>query len=371
MKTYFNRILRVKKRHIQAGFLLLIVHLFAGYAFTQQAGSNLYVSPGEDYLIGPRDVIDVKVEDAPEISGTFQLNSKGTFTLPVVGQVIADQKTAELVAKTIADKLRGGYLMNPLVTVSVKQSNSRAFFIQGSVRQPGIYQVEGHPSLLKLITIAGGLTDNYGSTAYILKARKPAAGEVVSITDVPDNQAVSGTNTEVSLNKTNSTATQPENTSEDDTEDPDKDDKYEVVKANISNLLRGNLDQNLRLNPGDIIHIPQSDIFFVSGEVKAPGDFPLKNGTTLRQAIALAQGTTFQSNLDRSIIFRVNQTTGKREEVPVNIAAIMSGKQADIDIQPNDVIMVPNNQKKAFAKQVLKPLTNSIPGLLLRGLGIW
>src|SRR5205085_7512755 len=99
----------------------------------------------------------------PELSGTFRLNSKGRFILPGFGEISARKKTSDELAKGIADLLRGGgYLTKPIVTVSVRQSNSRAFFIQGAVRRPGIYQIEGHPSLLKLISVAGGLTDSYG-----------------------------------------------------------------------------------------------------------------------------------------------------------------------------------------------------------------
>ena len=41
------------------------------------------------------------------------------------------------------------------------------------------------------------------------------------------------------------------------------------------------------LEPGDTVNIPPTDVFFVAGEVNQPGSFPLKDGTTLRQAISL------------------------------------------------------------------------------------
>src|SRR5262245_46752457 len=58
--------------------------------------------------------------------------------------------------------------------------NSQTFFIQGAVNRPGAYQIEGRPSLLTLIALAGGLTENYGSTAFIIReAYRPKM-------DVPD-----------------------------------------------------------------------------------------------------------------------------------------------------------------------------------------
>lgn len=302
---------------------------------TEQTPPNsaLVISPDEDYLIGPSDILEVKIEDAAELSGTFRLNAKGTFTLPIVGLVAAEKKTTEEVARAIAEKLRGGYLVNPIVSVTVKQSNSRTFFIQGAVRRPGIYQIEGRPSLLKLITIAGGLADNYGSMAFIMRESK-----------TKENVETVAT--------------------ENDSGEAEKSAEYEIVKANINNLLRGNLEQNLTIELGDIVYIPPSDVFFVAGEVKSPGSFPLKEGTTVRQAISLAQGTNFEGNLDQSIIFRENAQTGKREEIKIDVGAIMAGKKEDVLILANDIVIVPNSKKKAVTKSLLKTIGGGLPRLL-------
>ena len=97
----------------------------------------------------------------------------------------------------------------------------------------------------------------------------------------------------------------------------------------------------------------------MAGEVVAPGTFPLREGTTLRQAVSLAQGTKYEGATDRGIIFREDQL-GKRQEIAVNIGAVMSGKRADIDIMPNDIIMVPNSKSKTIAKGMLKTISNGV-----------
>lgn len=311
-----------------------------------QAAGTLVVSPDEDYLIGPSDVIEIKVEDAPELSGVFRLSAKGAFTLPVVGKVTAEKRRTEDVAEEIAGRLRGDYLMHPIVTVSVKQSNSRAFFVQGAIRRPGFYQIEGRPSLLKLITIAGGLQDNYGATAFIIREKKK-----------PEPAPSGGAADALAAPDAGRDATDPADKTVEAT------DEFEVIKANINNLLKGNLEQNVMIEPGDIVHVPQTDIFFVAGEVKAPGSFPLKEGTTLRQAISLAQGTTFEGNLDQSVIFR-EDASGKRQEIKIDVAGVMAGKKEDIDIYPNDIIIVPNSKKKAVAKSLLKTISGGLPRLL-------
>lgn len=315
--------------------------------------SNSYiVSPEEDYLIGPSDIIEIRIEDAPELSGTFRLDSKGTVKLPIAGSIDAAGKRTDEVADEIAGRLRGGYLVNPIVTVFMRQSNSRAYFIQGAVRRPGIYQIEGRPSLLKLITIAGGLADNYGSTAFIMREKRK--------TEVAPEE-------EQKINGDEKKTVESNRQTEPDRSEPEE---YSVSKVNINNLLRGNLDQNLSIEAGDIVHIPSADGFFVAGEVKSPGYFILKEGTTLRQAVSLAQGINYQADSKKSIIFR-EDATGKRVEIPIDIASVMSGKSPDMEIFANDIIMVPNNQTKSLTKNLLKSFSSSLPGLLLRGLGFW
>lgn len=129
--------------------------------------------------------------------------------------------------------------------------------------------------------------------------------------------------------------------------------EYELLKVNINGLLKGHFEQNAVINPGDIINIPTTDVFFVAGEVVAPGTFQLKDGTTLRQAISMAQGTTFKAAPGRGIIFRENGETGRREEVKVDIGAVMTGKKEDVPLYANDIIIVPNSLFKSVGKVLL------------------
>src|SRR5215472_849378 len=143
-------------------------------AGSSRGSGNVLVDPNEDYKIGTGDVIEIKVEDAPELSQTVRVTAAGTFLMPYLGRITAVQKTPEELAEFMAGRLRGRYLKDPKVSVVVKEYNSCSFFIQGAVRSPGVYQIEGHPSLLKLITLAG-LADNHGSTAFILRPIIPSA----------------------------------------------------------------------------------------------------------------------------------------------------------------------------------------------------
>src|SRR2546428_463070 len=71
------------------------------------------VTSDQDYRIGPRDVIEVRIADANELSNTYQVNADGTFLMPYLNRVKAQDKTPEELAKLIADSLRDRYLKDP------------------------------------------------------------------------------------------------------------------------------------------------------------------------------------------------------------------------------------------------------------------
>src|SRR5262249_53240867 len=130
------------------------------------------ISSDEDYQLAPSDVVRISIEDAPELSGNYRINKSGSIPMKYLGAMNVAGKTPEEVGTLIADGLRGRYLKDPKVYVTVEQYNSRTFFIQGAVKSPGVYVIEGNPSLFKLITIAGGLAESRGSVAYIVRETK-------------------------------------------------------------------------------------------------------------------------------------------------------------------------------------------------------
>ncbi len=325
--------------------------------------TNVLAALDEDYLIGANDVIEIEIEDAPELSGPRRVNANGTFLMPYLGRLTAKGKTPEDLALLIAKGLDPRYLSNPRVNVVVKQYNSRSFFIQGSVRSPGVYQIEGRPTLLELVTLAGGLADSHASTVFIIRKIKLTTGEAAQL---PTTTEVKETTTNVTQRARYATSDHGEAAKLAPNETLPKLPQYELIQTNLAGLLRGNFSQNMFLEPGDIVNIPQSDMFFVAGEVTAPGSFALREGTTLRQAIALAQGTNFKAAANRTIIFRENPQTGQRQEVKVDLSAVMAGKADDQKIQANDIVIVPNSKMKSIAAPILSTLGQQAVRLPIR-----
>jgi polysaccharide biosynthesis/export protein len=314
------------------------------------SNNNVLAAIDEDYRIGPNDVIEIEIDDAPELSGARRVNANGTFLMPYLGRLVAKGKTPEDLAQIIATGLDQRYLFNPRVNVVVKQYNSRSFFIQGSVHSPGVYQIEGRPTLLELLTVAGGLTNDHASTAFIIRRLK-ASAEAGS-----EEQSLVSERSDAVSQRPRYTVSVPSATNVSDIDKKGGMPQYTLFKTNLVGLLRGNFAQNFFLEPGDIVNIPQTEMFFVAGEVQAPGSFALKQGTSLRQAIALAQGMTFKAAANRAVIFRENQETGQRQEIQVDVSAVMSGKTNDLTIQSNDIIIVPNSKMKTIAAPMLSAL---------------
>lgn len=286
--------------------------------------SGVLNTSGRDYLISPRDVIEIRVEDAPELSRNYQVTTAGEIEMPVLGRVSAARKTIYDLSRLISQGLRDqDYLKSPNVVVTVRQFNSQSFFIQGSVGKPGVYQLQDRPTVLTLIGVAGGLTETHGAGVFILRPRLQGQ------TNDPAPAALNF---------------DPKSQASAD---------YEIIKVNLNSLYKGEFDQNLRLQPGDIVNVPRADVFFVAGEVRTPGSFKLREGTTLRQAISLAQGLSFKAKASRGMIFRDDPATGARQEIKVDISAVMNGKQPDIPVYANDVILVPNSQTKAIGGALL------------------
>lgn len=311
--------------------------------------SNVWIVSQEDYYIGPSDVLDIKIEDAPELSQAYTVSVAGFIEMQVVGKLQAINKTPEQIAVSIREELiKADYLKRPRVSVNVAEYNSRTFFIHGSVHTAGAFKIRGKVTILDLIVLAGGMTDTHGPNAYIIR-RKRLAGLTTASGNQPSPTPVQTTGSEATTQNTSTTtATSPAADLSADNQD------YEMITANINGLERGRFSQNILLQPGDVVNIPALNVFFIGGEVNAPGQFPLKEGTSLRQAITLAQGTTFRAAKNRAVIFRGNTEDGKQLEIPIDVDAVMSGKKPDVLLQADDLVVIPSSRMKSIGGTVLQ-----------------
>ncbi len=159
------------KRHHASGSPLVLSLLLVALAFTAgcpkestirddpSLSQQLVDSQGEGQL-GPQDVLFVRVYAEPEMSGEFRVDEDGTITFPFLGAVSVLGLTPAEVSQSIADGLSDGYLIDPVVAVFIKESNSRKVFVLGHVKKPGPYRFSDGMTIVEAIAVAGGVADS-------------------------------------------------------------------------------------------------------------------------------------------------------------------------------------------------------------------
>ncbi|EKS7793645.1 polysaccharide export protein [Edwardsiella piscicida] len=113
--------------------------------------------PQPRYLLGAGDTVNILVAGEPEMSMRLTLDSSGTLNFPYIGTLTLCGKTPQQVALELTERLRGDYLRQPMVTVSVAQF--RDFFILGQVKRPDGYAYQPGLTVEKALALAGGFTD--------------------------------------------------------------------------------------------------------------------------------------------------------------------------------------------------------------------
>ncbi|HVU30246.1 MAG TPA: polysaccharide biosynthesis/export family protein [Sphingomicrobium sp.] len=109
-----------------------------------------------NYQIGPMDELVVDVFGAPDLKRDGQVDSAGNISLPLVGNISVGGKTPAEASHAIAEALRGKYLKDPQVTITIAKVNPRTVTVDGAVSQPGVYPVTGRMTLQEAIASARG-----------------------------------------------------------------------------------------------------------------------------------------------------------------------------------------------------------------------
>lgn len=107
-------------------------------------------------VIGPSDVLTVRVFGEPDLSGDYRVESTGAVTLPLVGDVEIDGLTPDQARERIEAAYNAKYLRDANVTVLIKEANSRKVVVIGQVGKSGSYPYEERMTVIDAIARAGG-----------------------------------------------------------------------------------------------------------------------------------------------------------------------------------------------------------------------
>lgn len=203
---------------IFCGTLLMGLLLVGGCAATGPDAAILQAMSAqpqigeEKYKIGPGDVLNISVWNTPELTLSVPVRPDGYISMPLVGDIKADGLDAATLADNITETL-GVQLRNPQVTVIVNQVNSGLYLtrvrVTGAVNRPISIPYAKGMSVLDIILEAGGMN-------------AVAAGNRTKLYRVMDGKLVE-------------------------------------VDVNLEDiLLRGRLETNYPLLPGDVLTVPES-----------------------------------------------------------------------------------------------------------------
>ena len=264
----------------------------------------------DEYLIGPGDVLNINILDAPEFSGEYAVLNDGTIRLPLINKVKINNLSLDQASNKLKTLL-SNELIRPELYLNLKVQRPIKVSVIGEVERPGIYSLtedevfttaggqslrnKGLPTIIDSIQKAGGVTQNANLRSVQLRRRLAGDKNI-----------------------------------------------YKSTNLNLIELLiNGNQENNPYLFDGDIIFLkkanniepkllnvaasnlsPKIININIIGEVKNPGRIQVPSNTTMMQSILLAGGfKEIRASKHKVQLLRMNRNgsvTLKRISVNIN-----------------------------------------------------
>lgn len=270
----------------RSSLVVLLVAILAPAALRAQNVSG-------EYRVGPRDLLEIKVMEIPELNVERRVSDAGTISLPMVGDFPVSGLTAAEVRSGLGTLLKSKYVNRADVSVVIKEFGNKPISILGAVQRPGALNISGRWFLLQAISAAGGLTEAAGRKIYILRKGEKGLSETV---EVPTDD-----------------------------------------------LLRGATQTwDIPIYPGDVVNVPARSTvrIFCIGEVKTPGAIELSadDRITLLSVLSKAGGLTDKAS--KKIRIKRRDASGRDVEYVSDYKRILAGKDPDPVLKGDDVVVV-------------------------------
>jgi len=284
------------------------------------------------YVIAKDDILDVLVEGVGELSREYRVGMDGMITLPMLTRpVMAAGLTIEQLSKAIAKELLdAGLLTDPQVIITMKSSPWNTVVLSGAAKKPGLYPVYGHMTMLELLTLAEGLTDDAGNTATVTRGQNAPDGPELTASQAVDN--ANGTSSR-------------------------------TVKVQVWKLWHdGDASLDVDLYPGDRVLVKRAGIVYIVGAVSRPGGYVLNDEEpmTLLTAIAVSLGFLPTAKTSKTMLIRKNPSVpGGREQFQVDLKKVLTLHAPDQQLFANDILYVPESGGKRTVNSLSTGLINT------------
>src|SRR6185295_3778172 len=266
----------------------------------------------ERYRIGPGDILDIKVFGKPQFNREgVRVDPRGMIRMPLIKQEIEAACHTEAELEAIVSESLKEYVLEPQVTVQIKEYQSEPVAVLGAVRTPSRFQLQRRVRLLELLTFVAGPSENAGRTVQVVHAgsRMPCG-----------SSSRDGEESAASI----------------------------IDSYQLADTLRGDEKSNPFVQAGDVVSIAVADQVYVIGNVIHPTSIALTEPMTVSRAIAMAGGTALDTKKNAIHIVRQTPGTTDKKEILVDLDAINRHKAEDVVLVANDIIDVPASGGKRF-----------------------
>lgn len=264
------------------------------------AGLLAAVLPGEaqvalagGYRIGPKDLLEIRVFEVPELNIERRVSEEGTVNLPLIGDVPVQGLTDSELAERLKALLEARYVQRASVAVQVREFRSRPITMMGAVRQPGNLAFSGRWTLMEALGAAGGLTERHGGTIFVMRRAENGLTDQIAI-EVDDL------------------------------------------------MLRALPEANIPIFSGDVINIPGRVEVTVHclGQVARPGALTFTSTQRISLLTAIAQAGGVTNRASRTVQIQRRERSGQDVILEVDYRRILSGRDPDPELRDGDVIVV-------------------------------
>lgn len=235
------------------------------------------------YRLGPGDLLQITVYNNPDLTTNTPVGEDGKISFPLIGEVPLAGLTRGEAEQRIAQRLdSGGFVRKPYVNIVISEYRSQNVSVLGEVNKPGAYPIERPLSITRVLAMAGGINAKGSNVVTVVK------------------RAPDGTT--------------------------------HRQRIDLGKLIEdGNLAQDALVGNGDIVYVPSAPVFYIYGEVRTPGVYPLAQGMTVQQALSVGGGLTPQGT-ESGIKLDRKGADGRMHRYRAGL---------DTPLQPDDVLRVP------------------------------
>lgn len=227
-------------------------------------------SADSDYLMGTGDVLHITVYGQPDLTTDARVSENGSITFPLIGDVKLAGRTPAQGETEIAQRLsKGGFIIEPFVTLNVVQYRSQHISVLGRVNRPGQYALEKISRVTDALALAGGIVIDGADTVTLVRTR---------------------------------------------------DGKTTYHDIDVVGLFKpGGEARNELVQDGDILNVARQSMFYIYGEVQRPGAFRVERNMSVVQALSMGGGLT-QRGTQRGIRILRRDTKGVMQELDAKLS---------------------------------------------------